>query len=141
MTKKLGVFGLIAFYLLLTTGTYTCLLHCTTEFLSSQLSIEQASHKLAVDNDHKEDAGKDDEKCGDDCSCCYHHGTYVVNENFNGSPDFQFSIVHFAILQPAPAQFSAIPAIISNSIRWPGATGPPFIFRQPIYISNRSLLI
>lgn len=140
MTKKLGVFGLIAFYLLLTTGTYACLLHCATEFLSSQLGIEQENHKSAVDND-KGDAGKDDEKCGDDCSCCYHHGTYVVNENFGGSPDFQFSIVHVALLQPAPAQFTAIPAIIDNSIRWPGATGPPFGFSQPIYISNHSLLI
>ncbi|WP_295800573.1 hypothetical protein [Mucilaginibacter sp.] len=139
--RRLCVFSLTAFYLLLTTGTYSCLLHCTTEFVFSKLGIIVQSHETAEDDAHKGDSDKDDEKCGDDCSCCYHHGTYVVNENFSGSPEFQFSIVHLAILEPAPAQFAPIPTIIGNSIRWPGATGPPFVFSQPIYISNHSLLI
>ncbi len=139
--RKLCVFGLTAFYLLLTTGTYSCLLHCTTEFVFSKLGIIEQSNESAENDSHAGDSDKEDEKCGDDCSCCYHHGTYVVNENFSRSFDFQFSITHVDLIKPVSIQFSQIPTIVDNSVRWPNTTGPPFTLSQPIYISNRSLLI
>ncbi len=138
--KRPGVFCLTVFYLLLTTGTYACLLHCTTEYLLSKTGLIQETRHSAEDDD-KGEQGKDDDRCGEDCTCCYHHGTYVVNENFNSSISFQFATVELAIFQPKQDVFHNIPAIINSTIRWPNATGPPFIFRQPIYISNHSLLI
>lgn len=139
--RKLCVFGLTAFYLLLTTGTYSCLLHCSTEFVFSKLGVIEESHESAENDSHKGDSDKEDEKCGDDCSCCYHHGTYVVNENFSSSVDFQFSIVHIAISHPTSIKFALIPTIVGTSVSWPSTTGPPFIVSQPIYISNNALLI
>lgn len=138
--RKLCALGLTTFYLLLTTGVYACLLHCTTEYLSSHLGKVQEIHQS--DQDHGKGQEKDEDDCrSGDCDCCYHHGVYVVKENFSPAFDFQFSIAHVALVPLSQLHFFYIPQIVKKTVTWPRATGPPFLFSEPLYISNRTLLI
>ena len=137
--KKICALAFIAFYLLLTTGAYACLLHCTTGYLFTQFATVEEVHHTHPD------AGKSkhkDSNCkSDNCDCCYRHGTYVVKENFNPGFDFQFSIDQVAIMLPVKTHFFYVPQVVAKSKNWPRATGPPFVASQHIYITNRTLLI
>ncbi|QEC78805.1 hypothetical protein [Mucilaginibacter ginsenosidivorax] len=137
--KKIGALVITAFYLLLTTGVYTCVLHCTTGYLVANLAPPKQAH-----HSHQ-DAGKDqddDDDCkSDNCNCCYHHGTYVVKENFSPGFDFQFAIGQVAVMLPVNMHVFHVPQATAKSKNWPRATGPPFVASQPIYIYNKTLLI
>src|SRR5438067_1480747 len=137
--KKIIALAFIAFYLLLTTGAYACLLHCTTGYFFAQLAtVGQVNHthSSARKSQHKDDNCK-----SDNCDCCYRHGTYVVKENFNPGFDFQFTIGQAAIILPVNTHFFCLPLVVTKSKNWPKATGPPFVASRRIYITNRTLLI
>jgi hypothetical protein len=138
--KKSCALGLVAFYLLLTSGYYECVLHCTAEYLFSDKSTVSLSKDS--DADHKKDkATDDDQKCGDDCTCCYHHGTYVVKENVYAFFNFQVSATHILLIPISTALLYFIPKIVNSSTSWPRATGPPFISGTSIYLANQTFLI
>ncbi|QEM06111.1 hypothetical protein DIU31_022305 [Mucilaginibacter rubeus] len=129
-----------SFYLLLSTGAYACLLHCATDYFYVQLA--KNGEAFVSGNDHTHDEKESDEDCKKgDCNCCYHHGTYVVKENAKAHAHFTFrpADVATAILQADTALY--IPLHITSRISWPRPTGPPFLHSQPIYISNKALLI
>jgi len=139
--RKFCALLMTSFYLLLTTGAYECLLHCTADLVFSQFNESRQLHPANDDHDQAKQADDDDCKKGD-CTCCYHHGNYVVKENFRATIDFQFSVSQIALAPRNQERYSSfISEIIKPSICWPRSTGPPFLFRQPIYISNRTLLI
>lgn len=114
---------------------------CTTNYLAAQ--FEKNNHKAHVkgeNHDHGEKEDNDDCKSGD-CNCCYHHGTYVVSENFNRATDIQLLVVRVPLVLLNNNPFFIQSVIVKSNISWPGSTGPPFLYRPPLYIDNRTLLI
>lgn len=139
--RKTWAIILTAFYLSLTTGTYACLLHCSTDFLVTQLGSDTEIRGHENEGIH-EQAEDDDEDCrSGNCSCCYHHGTYVINENCHVQAQFTFSAMYAAPLPVGNMARPDVPLAVKAHVNWPRATGPPFLFGQPLYISNRTLLI
>lgn len=149
--RKSGALSMAAFYLLLTTGTFVCLLHCTgAYFLSNPQFSFQEHHEHENDADHDDDHhhGTGDSRhhkklCtdGKDCNCCDKHGNYVIKENLNYASASQLTALHFAVLPLSYQQFSILPSISGTLITWPHTTDPPGASKPPLYIYNRSLLI
>lgn len=91
--KKTAILSIAAFYLLLTTGMFVCLIHCAGE------SVFQP--KMAMHHGKRHQHSAKDK----DCDCCNKHGNYVIKENIKpATVDVQIPLV--AIL---PRQFSYIP--------------------------------
>lgn len=137
--KKISALAITAFYLLLTTGAYACLLHCTADYLFANLPAQQQAHQ--AHHDAGKDQDEDDDCKSGNCNCCYHHGIYVVKENFNSDFDLQFSIGQVTMILPVKTHFFFVRQVTAKSKNWPRATGPPFVASQPIYIYNKTLLI
>ncbi|HEK21389.1 MAG TPA: hypothetical protein ENO28_13155 [Bacteroidetes bacterium] len=136
--RKICTLCITAFYLLLTTGAYACALHCATDLLAERFSIQQqAAHSGSED-----EGGENDELCkSGDCHCCYHHGSYVVSENFSRDPVFDFTNIVTGVI-PSQKVWEVYRAEFTLPVlSWPRATGPPFLSSYPIYILSRSLLI
>ncbi|TFF37084.1 hypothetical protein [Mucilaginibacter psychrotolerans] len=145
--KKLRASFIIAFYLLLSTGAYACMLHCSTEYLFSLFTVTQqtdahAMHGMEEPHKHSEaKAAEPKEDCGDDCNCCYRHGVYTVRENFTPPADFEVLVAIYE-LPPLPKDIPfTCPAAVANGVVWPKSTGPPITSKEPIYILTRTLLI
>lgn len=140
--RKTCAISFAAFYLLLTTGMYVCILHCAGEYLFKQQvsdnhhSKDVKSHTESKPHSHeKEPCSKDK-----DCKCCDEHGQYAINENIQtaGSPFFSaIAILTF------PTNFNNLFIFQSEakSMGWPKANAPPDNLKIPLYISNRTLLI
>lgn len=152
--RKVSAVSLAAFYLLLTTGIYVCLLHCTAEYFLGS-SVVMADHDddhddhdesaaLPLDQTHSNPASHHTEKkpCkGGDCDCCNKHGSYAVKENLSTSVDF--NLIAIASNTPSfnyhlDSPSTGFPVAINS---WPYPNGPPLLYKQPHYILNRSLLI
>ena len=140
--RKFGALSLATFYLLLTTGVFVCLVHCSAEYLFVSPKISLHEHDGNYQAHEKNEAKHHHKPCGKDkdCACCNHHGTYVITENLN-NPDFVLSIIQIAVSPVSFQQLSLTPIISERLIEWPDATGPPDKSTPPIYIANRSLLI
>ncbi|WP_292945706.1 hypothetical protein [Mucilaginibacter sp. 44-25] len=156
--RRFGAISLAAFYLLLTTGMFVCLVHCGAEFLFGKPEHELT--ELAVDEHmdhghdekslqkHDNDHGKGKayghkKSCGKDkdCSCCNQHGNYVIKENSTSSPEFQLSALHVAPLFLPYDSAAPVRGIFEAKISWFNATGPPRSAVQRLFITHRSLLI
>lgn len=147
--KKVSAISFAAFYLLLTTGLYVCILHCTADYFLGTHKTEVAKHSEKADqhkekSDHHEEKsdGKEKKECGKDadCSCCNTHGQYAVKENVPVGPKihvatFIISIDHSNL----PGTLVSWPEI--TAITWPHGNAPPFNLKEPLYISYRSILI
>jgi hypothetical protein len=155
--RKFGAISLATFYLLLTTGMFVCLVHCSAEYL-----FAGSGHQLSVHNDDGDDDDHDhaiaaghhdghppgkghDHKtsCGEGsgCSCCNQHGSYVVKENISEPLNHSLTGVLIAFY---PIPYQLLPAgleIYQRQVSWLNATGPPRGPYQPLYISYRSFLI
>jgi hypothetical protein len=151
--RKLCAISLGAFYLLLTTGAFACVLHCSVAYFLTP-KIISAQHHEKEENDHHDDDHennahkkakanqKDDCGPGKDCDCCSKdHGLYIVKENLNNQHEFSLTVQQFILSHPNYLQLPAIPGYSKALVRWPDATGPPCISTIPLYISYRTLLI
>jgi hypothetical protein len=136
--KKLGAFSFAAFYLLLTTGVYVCLLHCSAEYFLAP--------PIITTNDHHDDhAGHDQhhqkKPCkGGNCDCCNKHGSYVIKENISTSANFYLtapSLPAFTIIYQPDGLVAGFRTVENT---WP-STGPPGSYKPPFYIINHSFLI
>ncbi|MGY4386441.1 hypothetical protein ACVWYN_003496 [Pedobacter sp. UYP24] len=132
--KKAAVLSIAAFYLILTTGMFVCMLHCAGEyFLQPKLAMHDEDHEV------REHSKKKD--CGDkDCRCCDKHDNYVIKENIPPVPDFQAPqiavlIQHYFFL----SQFHYYPVI--TRLAWQESHAPPYLSGKSIVIKFRSLLI
>ncbi|SDG12106.1 hypothetical protein SAMN05192573_102296 [Mucilaginibacter gossypii] len=134
MRKKCALF-LTAFYLVLTTGLYACLAHCALEFIGTKLGLV---HNVT---DNSKNSDKDEEPCDDYCKCCYHHGVYVVQENFSPDDIFHFVYSQPIILTKEIKLIPNTPTLRHIEVKWPRATGPPNRLTAKLYISYRSILI
>ena len=152
--RKFGAFGLAAFYLLLTTGMFVCLVHCSAEYLFGKTTTEVIAHQ-DDDHDHEtlpaagkhqaHEKGKDHKKsCGEgkDCSCCNKHDNYVIKENSSAAPELQLSTMQVAAFPAAYQSGLALQiGIYQEKVSWLNATGPPRSKSQSLFIKYRSLLI
>lgn len=130
--KKAAVLVMAAFYLLLTTGMFVCILHCSAERLGKTPVMAMA--KMPGHEHHK--------KCahGDDCGCCKKHGEYVVKENIKPGVDYQFSLIAAIVAYPAsPAFFAPKPRLINYA--WADVKGPPGRSGKSLSIQLHSLQI
>ncbi len=131
-----------AFYLLLITGMYACIVSCGSNHVKEFLTTNILS------TDHKEESethcdAESEKHCdGDeDCSCCDKHGNYTVKENIK--PDNNFELLEIPALAQTIAYhiFSIDFAIQPTLYAWPNSHAPPPGISPPIYIKFRSLLI
>lgn len=141
--KRFAALSFASFYLLLTTGMYVCAVSCGTiplmEILASTVSSENHCHneKESHCNEKTEKPCDGDE----DCSCCKQHGTFTVKENIK--PDSNFQLLEIPVVTGNIAGLIYYTCYTSEASidAWPEGNAPPEIVKEPIYISNRSLLI
>lgn len=148
--RKIGAISMAAFYLLLTTGVFACLLHCTEMYLlQPKVAVEshhgETNDKHEGNSDHSKGSKKSkDDDCGPgkDCDCCSKdHGLYLVKENLKDSLRLQLTTLTLNIV---PAPYVSLPErqLSAKELRsWPHTTGPPQLNRPPLYLFNRTLLI
>jgi len=145
------------FYLLLSTGAFACMVHCTSVLLFSGRAAKvtqktagdcmdegQPSHQVKEALAHAKHGSHQHKKdgCGSgkDCNCCKKHGMYVVRENVRSAAGSDFSQV-LAILTLIIPQHIKLNNFAVNLPDHPSATGPPVTPSIPIYLKVRSLLI
>jgi len=131
--KKAAIFSITAFYLLLTTGMFVCMVHCAAETLLAKQGMQMAGS--ATHGHQKNDCGM-----GKDCDCCKKHGSYIVKENLKPGNDVQ--LVHIATLTPhiQIADFR-LTVSIHNNLSWANSNAPPGKSGKAISIQYCSLLI
>jgi hypothetical protein len=138
--KKFAIGSIAAFYLLLTTGMFVCIVHCATDyFFHPQIALHE-DH----DDDHEAKEhhhGKEKDCKGDkDCSCCNKHDNFVIKENVK--PGLDFNAPKAAIL--IHPYFFINPITDYPVIRlsaWQQSNAPPGLSGKSIIIKLRTLLI
>ena len=131
--KKIGALSFAAFYLMLTTGLFVCLLHCamassfSPESTAAHQEPEVVSGTVVLDKD---------------CDCCEHHGEYAVKENAKTSATagLKTRSVWSAVSQQVYAYLIRTESA-ANIGRWTAHTSSPAFKKTPIYLSNRVLII
>ena len=140
--KRAAILSLTAFYLLLSTGMYVCLMHCTTADVVSLSSVKthQQSGKMAMSDMPccEKKAQKPVKKTSNGCD---KHGSYLVKENLKPAAGFDLDPLVALLAQPSttysPTQILAIdPAKIS-----PYGPSPPHPSGREYLIQIRTLLI
>lgn len=128
--KKAAVFGMAAFYLLLTTGMFVCMVHCAAEGLVKKPA-------MAMEHNHQPK-----KQCarGSDCGCCKQHGEYVVKENLKPGFDYQFSPIATLVAYAVPEGFFT-PKRQPTNYSWTDIKAPPGKSGKTISIQLRSLQI
>lgn len=132
--KKAAILSITAFYLLLTTGMFVCVMHCAAEKLFDKPGMSMPMGASMAHN------GK---HCthGNDCGCCKNHGTFTIKENLK--PGFSLSFVQTAtVLHPVqiPVFLFSTPVYI-KSHSWADVNAPPRRSGKYLSIQIRSLLI
>ncbi|MBB6111606.1 hypothetical protein [Mucilaginibacter lappiensis] len=133
--KRAAVLSIAAFYLLLTTGMFVCLVHCTGQSLMGNKMAMHAMNQKASHHHHKHSTKSDD------CDCCKSHGNYVIKENIKPAGVDEQSPLMAIITRP----FQSIPAathyIVLNTVKLSYGKAPPGLSGKAIAIQQRSLQI
>ncbi|SHG63661.1 hypothetical protein [Pedobacter caeni] len=151
--KKIGALSFATFYLMLTTGLFVCMLHCSGQSLfvpekahaaaakdtsaAHERTAQQktASHQKTAT--HPKSCAKDK-----DCNCCDEHGEYVIKENIKRGTLEELTVPSI-VLAVKPSFFPDL--LISENLisagKWCLDFSPPPNVKTPLYISNRVLLI
>lgn len=142
MSLRAFAIGSIAtLYLLIATGTFVCIVHCTGDFILDKMEVAHKHSDQSHENGEKE-SHKEKGDCNGDknCSCCNQHGNYVVSENIK--INFHINILNPpASISPYHYQYPSFSTIVSLINSWPETHGPPGISGKDISIKFRSLLI
>jgi hypothetical protein len=89
--KRTAVLGITAFYLLLTTGMFVCIIHCAVD----KLKGKPAMHMTSKAGNCKHD---------DNCDCCKKHANFVIKENLK--PDAKLHLAQiFTLILPVKTVF------------------------------------
>jgi hypothetical protein len=147
--RKINAFILAGFYLLLSTGAFACMVHCTSELFFADALAEnslsghalKANAHVVTHTPHQHQQHKKD-KCGagKNCKCCRQHGMYVVRENV--SPGAHDDLVQPVALLPASVlNYITIACSPLATYCYPQATGPPAPSGTPLYLQFCSMLI
>jgi len=132
--KKAAILCMLAFYLLLTTGMYVCLLHCSSEMLVAK----SAMHMPVADPCQSQDSGHG--KTDKAHSCKKNHGNYVIKENLETKSDIQFAGV-WALSTPLLVCQFAVRADVRTSVRRADCGAPPWQSGKSRTIRFRSIQI
>jgi bacterioferritin-associated ferredoxin len=130
--KKAAVFSMAAFYLLLTTGMFVCIVHCAAESM-----VKKPAMAMAHNHDHqpKKHCGN-----GSGCDCCKQHGAYVVKENLKPGFNYQFSPTAVLIAFAVPEGLFTTKQQVTNYC-WTDTKAPPGKSGKALSIQLRSLQI
>jgi hypothetical protein len=129
--KKAVILSITAFYLLLTTGMFVCIVHCAAESLVAKPAMHMAK---SMDHNGKDCAAKKG------CDCCKKHGDFIIKENIKPTTDVQYVQSAVLIHQFKIADlFLNIPVIQNTS--WYQSNAPPGRSGKIISLQNCSLLI
>jgi len=127
--KKAAILSITAFYLLLTTGMFVCIINCAANSLVNQqhaMQMNNSRHKKTME--------------GKMCSCCKHKPAYIIKENLKPAGYFLVSPFAALINPAALPQFNIAPSLYLSQV-WINANAPPSKSGKAIIIQNRSLLI
>jgi hypothetical protein len=131
--KKAAVLSLTAFYLLLTTGMFVCIVHCSAERLFEKPAM-QMGHASARHHQKKNCKG------GNNCDCCKKHGNYVIKENIQSFSTFKMP--QSAALIPYQTQlYAGAYNRIITSLALPESKAPPDLSGKSLVIKLRTILI
>jgi hypothetical protein len=135
MIKKTAILSMTAFYLLLTTGMFVCILHCTAEKLFDKPGMQMQMAGSSTQHQPKHCTH------GDDCGCCKSHGAYTIKENLKPGHDLQFSQIAFNTLPVTIPSFLLNHPIYNDNHLWADVKAPPARCGKIISIQHCSLLI
>lgn len=141
--KKIGALLFASFYLMLTTGMFVCMLYCSGKFLFIPAQHDHDHGKSGlVASGHSKETGHSAHK-EKDCKCCDQHGEYLIKENIKtGGADADLKASNTLLTCIWPSFLGlAISKTLIYTKKWPENTGPPIFLKEPLYISNRVLLI
>jgi hypothetical protein len=134
--KKTAILSIAAFYLLLTTGMFVCLIHCAGESVFQPKMVMQAMNHATHHGKHHQHNTKDK-----DCDCCNKHSNYVIKENIKPAT----VDVQAPQLAALPRQFNYVPVTDAytalNILPLPYGKAPPGISGKALSIQLRSLQI
>ncbi|OOQ61982.1 hypothetical protein [Mucilaginibacter pedocola] len=146
--KRTAVIGFAAFYLMLTTGMFVCIVHCLARdvFKVVANAAQHQSHSkpnMAIAHLGKQQDHHKKEPCtsGKDCKCCDQHGSYVVKENIKPSLD----PVKFQLTALKPSSIYQLSVFQTNyhlaTNLWTDSHAPPGPAGITYLIQIRTLLI
>ncbi|WP_428329310.1 hypothetical protein [Mucilaginibacter sp.] len=134
--KKASILTIAAFYLLLTTGMFVCIVHCAAESLVSKPAMSmQMMHTAGMGHQHKKHCTN-----GGDCGCCKNHGTYTIKENLKPGTDFQFTQTTALIPRFEAVNFLIKTKLYTNN-SWEDSNAPPGKSGRALLIQHCSFLI
>lgn len=140
--KNAAIMSIAALYLLITSGTFVCIVHCAGDYLFDKNKIaHQYQDKSHTDKEKRalNEKGKDCDE-DKDCSCCNQHRSYAVDENIKVNIDSKVPAVPELVTQ-SDYQFASFYKVISFEESWSETHGPPGASGKAISIRFRSLLI
>lgn len=143
MKKQAAIF-MAAFYLLLTTGMYVCVVSCGSSHLREFLAanVSSVSHSHDEKQNHCQDESKKDCDGNEDCSCCKKHGDYIVKENIKPDSTFQLLEIPVVAERTRYLVFCDDYSSVTTTNEWPKIHAPPPPgISAPIFIKLHSLLI
>ena len=134
--KKAAILSIAAFYLLLTTGMFVCIVHCAGErFFKPQMAMQMMGHHSSNSKHHKHNTETND------CDCCNKHGNFVIKENIKPATVSIQSPMPAFIVQP----FNYIPVTPQyatlNIFKSLCGKAPPNLSGKAISIQLHSLQI
>jgi hypothetical protein len=130
--KKAAILSITAFYLLLTTGMFVCIVHCAAETLVK--SPDAAMSMAAMHHHYKGCASSKD------CDCAKKHGSFVIKENIKPGSDLLFAQTAVILPHAELAKFLVSEVATANNV-WHYSNAPPWRSGRSIIIQHRSLLI
>jgi len=123
--KKAAILSITAFYLLLTTGMFVCMIHCAAKNL-----VKEPAMKMAGSMRHD----------GKNCDCCKKHTNYIIKENLKPATDTQYAQMALLITHFEIAGFLLNTPVVKNA-SWQESNAPPNKSGKTIIIQNHSFLI
>ncbi|MES2874313.1 MAG: hypothetical protein V4708_11360 [Bacteroidota bacterium] len=140
--KRKAAIGFAAFYLLLSTGMYVCIVSCGSNWVIDLLTSVPSSLN-GSDQHTKTDDTESQPKCngGEDCPCCKKHGTYTVTENIKPIADDQLNSLKFLNAILNYSNFQLKDQHLRDKVVPAKTNAPPPGDAIPIFISLHSFLI
>ncbi|MBB2150629.1 hypothetical protein [Pedobacter gandavensis] len=133
--KKIGALSFATFYLMITTGMFVCLLHCS---MGSMLTLGSQEVHVEAKSAPMQAAVVSEA----DCACCEHHGEYAVKENVKTAATTGLK-ARYVLSAASQNAFSYLIRSLSveSTGDWTDHNSAPAFKKTPIYLSNRVLII